>query len=441
MFKKNRIWLPHDDDLIRKVVYEYHDKPQVGHPGFCKTWLMVKEQFYNTNLRKYIKKYIRECDICQRIKNKPESKHRLQPTELADLPWEHVFVDFLGPLPKDRRTGMDMIMVISDKVSKQMHCIPTIQEVSAEHVAELYLEHVWKIHGIPTKIILDRGLQFSLRFMKKLLEHVGSHAALSTAYHPQTDGQSERLNQELEIYLRAFINYRQDDWVCWLPVAEFAHNVKPHSATGRSPFEIIQGFNPPFTVNTGSTALPRLDERLAELKQVREEANAAQTLTAQEMIKKFNKNPEKVKTFKIGDKVLIDGRNIKTSRPSKKLDHKRYGPFKIVKRIGDVSYELELPKELRALHNVFHTEKLVPYYEDTIPGRKKIPSPPIEIEGENEYEVASIIDSRRKRGRLEYLVTWKGYGPEDNTWEPIKNLGNAKESIERFYKENPSAAR
>ena len=170
-------------------------------------------------------------------------------------------------------------------------------------------------------------------------------------------------------------------------------------------------------------------------------ANAAQAIVAQEIVRKYNKNSGQIRKFQIGDKVLLDGKNIRTSRPSKKLDHKRYGPFRVIRKVGEVSYELDLLISLRALHNVFHTEKLVPYEEDEIIGRKKVPAPPIEIEGEEEYEVESILDSRQRRGKIEYLVSWKGYGPEDNTWEPAVNLTHAKEIVAKFYKENPNASR
>ena len=363
----------------------------------------------------------------------------MHPTEVPELPWEQIYVDLLGPITKDKITGDDMIVVISDKLTKQIHLVPTTQDIDAERTADIYLKNVWKYHGVPKKVISDRGPQFASKFMRSLLERVGSKAALSTAYHPQTDGQSERLMQEIEIYLRAFIDYRQEDWARWLPIAEFAHNVKPHSATGKSPFEILQGFNPQFTISNKITDIPSLDERLKNLVGVREEAVAAQKIYADIMKegKKINKKHQK--TFEVGDLVLLDGTNIKTNRPTKKLDHKRFGPYKIIEKLGELTYRLELPDALKALHNVFHIEKLVPYVTNQISGREDTRPPPIEIEGNEEYEVQEILDCRRRRNKWEYLVSWKGYGPNENSWEPRENVENAQDKINQFHTKHPSA--
>ena len=139
----------------------------------------------------YISKYVRSCDTCQRIKNKPKSQYQLHPTEIAELPWEQIYVDLLGPITKDKITGDDMIVVISDKLTKQIHLVSTTQDIDAERTADIYLKNVWKYHGVPKKVISDRGPQFASKFMRTLLECVGSKVALSTAYHPQTDRQLE----------------------------------------------------------------------------------------------------------------------------------------------------------------------------------------------------------------------------------------------------------
>ena len=166
---------------MRKVIFEYHDKPQAGHPGFYKTWLMVREHFTSRKLRNYINRYTRGCDMCQRIKSRPRTSHELNPTETVERPWEQIFVDLLGPLPADRNTGEDTVLVISDKMTKQVHYIPTTQNLDAEGTADLYLKYIWRHHGIPKRIISDRGPQFSSKFMTTLLERVGSKASLSTS--------------------------------------------------------------------------------------------------------------------------------------------------------------------------------------------------------------------------------------------------------------------
>ena len=141
--------LPLKPDLFRQIIYEYHDKQQVGHPGFFKTWLMVKEHFESPKLKNYVSRYVKGCDLCQRTKIRPPSRYTLNPTEITELPWEQIYVDLLGPLPKDRSTSADMIIVISDKMTKQVHFLLTMQNVNSEEVADLYLQYIWRYHGIP----------------------------------------------------------------------------------------------------------------------------------------------------------------------------------------------------------------------------------------------------------------------------------------------------
>ena len=161
------------------------------------------------------------------------------PNPIAEEPWKHISADMIVKLPESK--GQDSILVVCDQHSKQAHFIPTSKETSSAGLARLFLHNVWKLHGLPDSIISDRGPTFASNMMKEINNLLGIKTKLSTAYHPQTDGQTERTNQELEQYLRMFVSQRQDDWVDWLPMAEFAHNNNTHSATKQTPFFLNSG--------------------------------------------------------------------------------------------------------------------------------------------------------------------------------------------------------
>ena len=199
-------------------------------------------------MTQYVHQYIDECLECQRHKILPRKPQALMGRhEIPEQPWECISVDFITDLPESQ--GYTAILVIVDYHSKQGHFIPTTKDANSETLFHLYLNHVWKLHGTPRKIVSDRGPQFASEFTKTIQKGLGIETALSTAHHPQTDGQTERLNQTLETYLRIFTSYHQNDWVGLIPYAEFAYNNQKHSSTGWSPFFITQGKDPHFEVN------------------------------------------------------------------------------------------------------------------------------------------------------------------------------------------------
>ena len=301
------------------------------------------------------------------------------------------------------------------------------------------MRDVFKLHGLPRQIISDRGPQFAAKYMRHLLKSLGVESSLSTAYHPRTDGQTERMNQEVEQYLRIYTSRRQDDWVKHLHMAEFAINSREHSATHQSPFFMLYGYHPTFQVSVPSPSqIPAADERLIALKEVQEDTRGALELAAERMKRHFDQHVQKAPEYAPGDKVWIDARNLAISQPSRKLTHKRLGPYEIVRRIGPLDYEVRIPRAWK-IHPVFHVELLKSHPKDQIPGRAPANPPPVEIDGEEEFEVAEVLDARIRRRKVEYLVRWKGYDDANNTWEPEGNLENAQEKVQDFHKRHPQA--
>ena len=439
---QGRIYVPKDKPLREQIIKMNHDSVVAGHPGQYKTHELITRDYWWPRIRADVRQYVAGCEICQRTKpHRTRPAAPLQPNEVAKRPWEIVSVDMIGPLPES--SGYDAILNIVDMFSKQLISIPTNLELTSSGWVRIYRDRVFVHHGWPRKIISDRGPQFVSKFVKELYAAVGIEGNPSTAYHPQTDGQTERVNQEIEQYLRIFVNHHQSDWSEWLAMAAFSYNNKVHTSTGYSPFYLNKGFHP----NSG-TNVPRefknetVEEFVERMKKLREEAESS-LKAAQEMMKRYyDRKRSDSKKYKVGDKVWLEGYHIHTDRPMKKLDDKRYGPFKILEKIGKSSYKLALPKTWKALHPVFNEVVLSPYTPPTFPSQQK-PAPPAPeiVDGEKEYVVEEIMDSKMDRGTLKYLVKWKGYPREEWTWEPPRNLENAKAAITKFHRTHPNAPR
>ena len=365
----------------------------------------------------------------------------LHPLPIPDEPWDTISVDFIVELPESE--GKDSVMVVVDTVTKRGHFVDTVTTISAAGSAKLYLQHVWKHHGLPRRVISDRGPQFVAEFMRELYRLLGIKLAATTAYHPQGDGQTERLNQELEQYIRLFVNERQDNWRELLPLAEFQYNNHIHSAIQNVPFLLDTGRIPRmgFEPNQRRSHLESVNEFTDRMKDTLEEAKAALAKSKDDMTKYYNRNRTSAPDYKPGDRVYLDASDIRTTRPSKKLSHRRLGPFPIIEKVGNSAYRLRLPLSMSRLHPVFNVVKLTLAPEDPIEGRRPhLPPPPELIDGEEEYIVEEILDSKMMNRKLRYLVKWEGYGVEHNSWEPWDNI-HAPERVTDFHRKHPGAAR
>ena len=280
-------------------------------------------------------------------------------------------------------------------------------------------------------------------FMKELYRLLGVKLAATTAYHPQGDGQTERVNQELEQFLRLFINQRQDDWDELLPIAEFQYNNHIHSATQNIPFLLDTGRIPcmGFEPDQRRSNLESVNEFKERMERALKEAKAALAKSKDDMTKYYNRKRTPAPDYQLGDKVYLDASDIETTRPSKKLSHRRLGPFPIVKKVGNGAYRLQLPPSMSRLHPVFNVVKLTPAPEDPVQGRH-VPPPPLPeiIDGEEEWVVEEILDSRMINRKLRYLVKWDGFGIEHNSWEPWDNI-YALDLVSEFHRKHPGAPR
>jgi hypothetical protein len=307
--------------------------------------------------------------------------------------------------------------------------IPYKEASTAEELAYTFLRIIVSNHGMPQEIISDRDKLFTSNFWKSLMKQLGAKHKLSTAAHPQTDGQTERINQIVEQYLRHYINQLQDNWVELLPLAQFAYNSATTSTTKQSPFFAIYGYEPQAYYESlpDDTIAESAEQKATRIRQIQRDIQEELSFVQNRMANYANQKRIKGPILKERDKVYLLRRNIKTKRPSDKLNHKKIGPFKISRKLSDTNYELPLPQGMRQ-HPVFHISLLEP-----APQNAKIETRIETIDEYNkEYEVEQILDSRQHQGAREYLIKWKGYDASENTWEAAKNMTHCRQLLKRY---------
>jgi hypothetical protein len=321
------------------------------------------------------------------------------------------------------------------------HFIPCRDTCSAEELADLYARHIFRLHGLPKTIISDRGPQFIAKFWKAFCVITKMEGHLSTPYHPETDGQTERMNAILEQYLRTTVNYLQDDWETWLHLAEFAGNNQASESTGISPFFANYGYDPRWQFDISDDPTEQLDDHQLEARQLSSKIKEitehlqAEILRAQHRHQdQANKKRSPAPAFKVGDKVWFNAQNVMTQRPSKKLNHRRLGPYLITKVVSPYAYQVGFPETVK-YHQVQHVSLLDPAYDDPLPGQTNPPPPPVIINDEEEWLVAEVVDSRMHYRHLQYKVRWAGYS--ELTWEDARDI-NGLEAIDRFHERHPT---
>ena len=350
-------------------------------------------------------------------------------------PFQTIAMDFIVKLPLS--DGYDSILTIIDhNFTKAVILLPCKETIDVPGVTALFKEQIFPFVGIPKKVITDRDTQFTSSFFKELCKQLGVEQAMSSAYHPQTNGQSERMNQSVETALRIFGHFQQDDWSEWLPLVQYQINSAPHATTGKSPYELWMGFVPHMYQPERPSLLPEIDKRKEDLWMASVHAQKAMR-RAGELCSKQTKWTPYVK----GQRVWLEGTHLSTSHPFTKLHPKRFGPFQITETLGPVTYRLNLPEKWK-IHNAFHATLLSPYVEMEEHEVNFTEPPPDLIGGEPKWEVERILGSRRhgQKKTLEYFVKWKGYSTAHNSWEPANNV-HAPELLKEFYSEEPMAIR
>lgn len=442
-FWKDKIFIP--SSVRQSVLMELHDTPYQGHKGIDRTLQSAAQLNISwQGIRKDVAHFVRTCASCQRAKPYPhKNQGQMVSIPVASAPWALMTADFITELPQTVN-GHSAILVVVDKFSKYVILIPCSTKLTAEQCARLMHDHVFCMFGWPEGIISDRDKLFTSQFWKTFMSLQGTQLKLSTAYHPQTDGQTERMNRTLEDMIRHYIGPDQSDWDQWLKVAQFAINNAHVVSTGMTPHYLLFGRHPktPFHLALLKHCLPDnvvqvpSAVKLSTDLQIRCEQARSYLHAARDRQQAQADKVRKPVQFAEGDQVLLHTQNFPFRSPKgalvKKLLPRWIGPFPVVQRIGKVAYQLQLPSHLQ-LHPVFHVSKLKPFRSD---GRYQPPPAPIIIDNQAEYEVDMIHahrDTGRGRKTRQYLVRWVGYGPEHDTWEPLSGLSRASDMVDEYW--------
>ena len=421
---RDRICIPDNSDMKKAILEESHRSKLSIHPGATKMYQDLKSLFWWPGMKRDVAQFVYACLTCQKSKVEHQKPAGLmQPLEVPEWKWDSISMDFVTGLPNTVK-GYDSIWVIVDRLTKSAHFIPINITYPVAKLAEIYVSVIVKLHGIPMSIVSDRDPRFTSEFWKSLQVSLGSKLRLSSAYHPQTDGQTERTIQSLEDLLRSCVLEQGGSWDTYLPLIEFTYNNSFHSSIGMAPFEALYGRKcrtPICWYETGESVVlgPELVRETTEkVKLIREKMKASQSRQ-----KSYHDKRRKELEFSAGDHVFLRvtpvtgvGRALK----SKKLTPRFIGPYQILDRVGKVAYRVALPPNLSNLHDVFHVSQLRKYVPDP---SHVVQMDDVQVRDNLTVETKPIRIAEREvkvlRGKEIELVkvVWLGAAGESMTWE------------------------
>ena len=413
-------------ELRKQLVEYFHGDAVGGHSGVHVTVKKLGAIFYWKGLKKMVKQWVRDCDVCQR--QKPDLSGYLgliQPLPILEKIWSEVSMDFIEKLPISH--GKSVIMVVVDRLSKYAHFMALSHPFNASQVAQVFLDCAYRLHGLPQAIVSDIDKIFLSNFWKSLFSELKVQLKMSTAYHPQTDGQTEVVNRCLGCYLRCMCGEKPKEWTKWLPLAEFWYNTNFHSAIQTTPYEVVYCQTPPIHIPyvPGDSRVKGVDRSL----QTREEAIQMLKFHLKRSQDRMQNQANKHRTdrhFDVGTWVYLKlqpHRQVTVRQGQQhKLSSKFYGPFLIEERIGEVAYRLKLPPQSQ-IHPVFHISQLKKCHGN---GHQMGVLPQLREDGLLDYKPQAILERRlgklNNRPVMYVLIQWTNRPVEEATWEIYADL-------------------
>ncbi len=411
-----------------------HSSKLAVHPGVRGTLAIIRQRFWWPTRERDIRRFVASCPVCAQTKssNSPPAGF-LRPLPIPSRPWSHIALDFVTGLPPS--AGNTVVLTVVDRFSKAAHFIPLPKLPSAKETAQLMVDHVFKIHGLPTDVVSDRGPQFTSQFWGEFCRLIGASSSLSSGFHPQTNGQAERTNQILGRMLRSLTSQSPASWCDQLSWAEYAHNTLPSTATGLSPFHACLGYQPPlFTSQETESSVPSVQAFIQRCRRTWRRVRSALCRSRVRTRRAANRHRVKAPRYVCGQKVWLSTQNLPLQVSSRKLMPRFIGPFSIVKVLSPVAVKLRLSNQLRRVHPVFHVSCIKPVIR--IPTRPTRPPPALD-EGSSIYRVRRLLDVRPRGRGHQFLVDWEGYGPEERRWIPARDVLD-RSLIDDFYRSRQS---
>src|SRR3954466_11254543 len=424
VYFENRIVVPKNKNLRHLILKEAHESPLSIHPSSTKMYQDLRQRFWWTRMKREIAQFIAECDVCRRIKAEHQRPAgTLRPLPIPEWKWNKVSMDFITGFPKTQK-GNDAIFVVIGRLSKFAHFLPVRESITASQLADLYISQIVSLHGVPLEMNSEHRSLITSRFWESFQNAMGTRLSFSTAFHPQSSGQVERVNRILEDMLRASVISFGMDWEKCLPFAEFAYNNSYQASLGKAPFEVLYGRKCRTPLNWSETGERQLfgpdmiQDAKEQVRIIREKLKTAQSRQKSQYDRKH-----KPMANEVGEMAYLRVTPLKGTHRfgiKGKLAPRYIGPFRILAKRGEVAYQLELPPHLSRVHDVFHVSQLRRCFADPIRG---VDHETLDLQDNltyREYPVRILDQAERttRRHNIKFLkVQWSHHSEQEATWE------------------------